>query len=345
MLLDLPSELLAAIFAWIGPEFFKSDLRLLLVCKRWYHFAIGELLKEVELSPEKLHRLLSKRKERSLNHLGNHVKSMSFKTGGFYTLEAKRGDDEEKKLGPLKQWLRYLTDYHRDIPTILAKCTRLRGLTFRAEWYEFGLYTREDAANDDLYFCTLRTPGDDIQSATIRDIISHAHTHNITSLELDLRGSECVTSRNRSGSPDGRDSFLHLCPSIARLFSRQHLRSLSLGLRCVCPVLLRPTSGPSKIWLEEFLLHITPVVGQHSRICYGDGHEASPQSFEKLAKQMLPRMVHPKVVKVVSHSGPPLELIDIAYYLRVYDALAGTETNVECYPCDDRPHLSSLKYY
>lgn len=345
MLLDLPSELLATIFTWIGPEFFKNDLRRLLVCKRWYHFAIEELLKDVELSPEKLYRLISKRKDQSLNHLGNHVKTICFKTGGFYTLEANRGDDEDKKLEPLKQWLRYLTDYHCDIPTILAKCIRLRGLTFRAEWYKFGLYTPEDAANDDLYFCTLTTPGDDIQSTTIRDIISHVQTHNITSLELDLRGSECVTSCDRTGLRDGGDSFLHLCPSIARLFSRQHLRSLSLGLRCVCQVLLRPTSEPSNIWLEEFLLHITPVLGQHSRICYGDGHEVSPQSFEKLAKQMLPRMIHPNIVKVVSHSGPPLGLIDIAYYLRVYDAIAGTGTNVECYPCDDRLHLSSLKYY
>lgn len=56
-------------------------------------------------------------------------------------------------------------------------------------------------------------------------------------------------------------------------------------------------------------LHITPVLRQYSRICYGYVHKASPQSFEKLAKQMLPRMVLPKVVKVVWHSGPPLELI------------------------------------
>lgn len=141
-------------------------------------------------------RLLSKGEIQSLNHSGSYVKTISFKSGGFYTLEANRGDDEEKKLEPLKQWLRYLTDYHRNIPTILAKCTRLRGLTLRAEWYKFGLYTREDAANDDLYFCTLRTRGDDIQSATIRDIISYAHTHNITSLEQALRGGESVTSRN-----------------------------------------------------------------------------------------------------------------------------------------------------
>lgn len=114
------------------------------------------------------------------------MKTICFNTGGFYILEANRGDDEEKKLELLIEWLRYSTDYHCDIPTILAKCTRLRSLTFSAEWYKFGLYTREDAANDDLYFCTLTNPGDDIQSATIQDIILHAQTHNITSLELDV---------------------------------------------------------------------------------------------------------------------------------------------------------------
>ena len=171
-----------------------------------------------KLSPEKLYRLLSKRKEQGINHLGNHVKTICFNTGGFYTLEANRGVDEEKKLELLKEWVRYSTDYHCDIPTVLAKCTRLRGLTFRAEWYKFGRYTREDAANDDLYFCTLTNPGDDIQSATIRDIISHAQTHNVTSLELDVRGSECVTSCDRTGWGDNGDSYLHLCRSISLKF-------------------------------------------------------------------------------------------------------------------------------
>lgn len=113
------------------------------------------------------------------------MKTICFNTGGFYTLEANRGNDEEKKLELLIEWLRYSTDYHCDIPTILVKCTRtslsaLNGISSGS------IPAKLRPTTTSTFFCTLTNPGDDIQSATIQDIMLHAQTHNITSLELDV---------------------------------------------------------------------------------------------------------------------------------------------------------------
>jgi hypothetical protein len=127
------------------------------------------------------------------------------------------------------------------------------------------------------------------------------------------------------------------------------MRYLSICAHSVCPDILQPASvlepETSTIWADELVLNITPHIGKHSQLCYGSGkEEAVPYVFEQLAKNMLSQMARPKIVRVVSHDHPTPESIDIAYYLRVYDAIADEARLAECVPWTGEPlSLQSFK--
>jgi hypothetical protein len=106
-----------------------------------------------------------------------------------------------------------------------------------------------------------------------------------------------------------------------------------------------PEPETATIWVEELVLNITPHIGKHSQLCYGDGREeAVPYVFEQLARNLLSQMAHPKIFRVVSHDHPTPESIDIAYYLRVYDAIADEARLAECVPWTGEPlSLRSFK--
>ncbi|KAL2835405.1 hypothetical protein BJY01DRAFT_252689 [Aspergillus pseudoustus] len=152
-----------------------------------------------------------------------------------------------------------------------------------------------------------------ISLTTVADVISVGYTHNLAALEPDLRGSE------------------------------KHTRRLSVCVHNACPGILVPPMSISDtelsaVWVEEFGLHVTPVIGKHSQLCYGDnGEEADLYTFEQLAKTMLSSMARPRIVRVVSHDHSTPKSIDIAYYLRVYDAIADTAKLAECVPWSGQP--------
>ncbi|CEL06612.1 hypothetical protein ASPCAL09784 [Aspergillus calidoustus] len=344
-LLDLPNEILGPIFQWIGQAFFKDDFCRVLICKRWYTFAIRECLREVKITPNKIYRLLhSRTKEQIIQLLQSHAHEIHFTTHDFYPFQAEETEDEDTTLAPLKQWVRSLHNQGiRDLLPILAGCTSLQNLSFRTWRGVYGLYAASEQDMGEKYWLTTLTEEFTISSAIVADVLSVGYMHSLASLELDLRGCECVAASEEGKLP------IHLCPSVAGLLSQKHMRRLSICVHSVCPDILQPVSisEPEKpgIWVEEFVLNITPDIGKHSQLCYGQtGEEAVPFVFEQLARNLLSQMARPKIVRVVSHDHPTPESIDIAYYLRVYDAIVDEARLAECVPWTGEPlSLRSFK--
>ncbi|KAL3457916.1 hypothetical protein BJX64DRAFT_238238 [Aspergillus heterothallicus] len=328
-LLDLPNELIGTIFRRVDRNFFTSNFNRVLVCKRWYTFAIREYYREIDISPVKLYRLLhSKSKAHSIKLLQDHAHEIRFSTEGFFTTEAKADEDEYQALVPLKRWVHYLHDYVRDLLPVLSGCTSLRDLSFRMWRGTYGLYERQ---NSEQHLITVPTEEGLISLTTITSIIQLGFSHNLMSLELDFRGSELVVTRD-----DLELLQCHLCPLIPGLLTQKPLHRLSVCLHNVCPDLLvlpvaRSETTKPTIWVEEFVLNITSRVAKHSQLCYSDDdEEATLYVFEQIARNMLSQMARPRIVRVVSHDHPTLESIDISYYLRVYDAIADAATLAEC---------------
>jgi hypothetical protein len=129
-LLDLPSELLGAIFGCIGQAFFKEEFCRVLVCKRWYTLAIREYLREINITPKKIYTLLhSTTKEKSTELLQRHAHYIRFTTHDFYPFQAEETKDEDTTLEPLKQWVRHLHDHMGDLISLLAGCISLQNLS------------------------------------------------------------------------------------------------------------------------------------------------------------------------------------------------------------------------
>ncbi|KAL2793446.1 hypothetical protein BJX66DRAFT_305876 [Aspergillus keveii] len=344
-LLDLPNELLGVIFRYIGQAFFKDDFCRVIICKRWYTFAIREYLREINITPKKVYRLLhSTTKGQSIELLQSHAHDIRFTTHDFYPFQAEETEDEDTTLEPLKQWVRSLHDHIRELIPTLAGCTPLQNLSFRTWRGVYGLYAASEQDKDKKYWLTTLAEEFTISLTTVADVISIGYSNSLTSLELDLRGCECVATRDEDNL-----SSSHICPLVAGLLSRNHLRRLSICVHSVCPSVLQPVSVPepetATIWVEELVLNITPHIGKLSQLCYGDGREeAVPYVFEQLARNLLSQMAHPKIFRVVSHDHPTPESIDIAYYLRVYDAIADEARLAECVPWTGEPlSLRSFK--
>jgi hypothetical protein len=329
---DLPAELLLMIIRSLGPAFFRSDIRHLTLFKGWYPHALRELLESIEISTEKLYKLLlsTEAKEQSLKLLQQHAKYLRFQFHGVYQMyhDFQCGVDHRKALIPLEQWARYLRDRHRDVPAVLDGCHCLQSLSFTVHP---DTYQQQDPDDDpERYRITITAAEDYIFSSTVRDILSIAYTHKLTALELDLHGSACIIPPNPTSPPAPPETFLHICPGISRLLLSPYLRRLALCINPICPVALYLGPEISQISLEEFVLCITPSAGVHSNVCYGDRQSTSAARFEAQAKHILACMARPKVVKVISHNGPESEYIDMAYYLRVFDVITDEWNNVEC---------------
>ncbi|KAK2754852.1 hypothetical protein FQN54_006745 [Arachnomyces sp. PD_36] len=319
----LPAELLVMIIGYLGPAFFKSDIRCLTLFKGWYPIALSELLESIEIPAANLYKLLlpSDAKNRSIELLQQHAKKLHFRFGGVYQMHHRFQSEEDSKeaLIPLQQWARYLRDRYRDVPSILNGCGRLQSLSFTVHEDTYQQRDPDDAAGD--YIRTTKVAEDYILSPTIRDILSIAYTHKLTALELDLHGSACIMPSKTEDSSASSKAFLHLCPGISRLLSSPHLRRLVLCIDPICPVALELHPETTQISLQELIVCITPLAGLHSMACYTVSRTARAAVIEDQARHILTRMTRPKVVRVISHDGPKSQDIEGVYCLRIFDII------------------------
>ncbi|KAK3988712.1 hypothetical protein QBC44DRAFT_97930 [Cladorrhinum sp. PSN332] len=304
-LLKLPPEILIQIFGHVGSSYFRSDLSRLTVCKHWSEFALTACFRHFYATQKTLERLLSSQHVESSQRLvQDSVETLDVSLKGFEGWYDEYVSDwnGDHGLAVRESWTAELEIELRYLITVMRQSRKLRILRIQATSELHPLFPFLERRD---YLCVY----------TAIAFLSAAS--NLTSLELDL----CGTGLRPYYSPGGP----HVCMVIAVLLTK--LRHLRLRMRSICADVLKPPRRYANLRLNEMLINLSlsnesPVItsAAYATCC---GSSSSTGGFlrlkadlEKEAQVFVTHMVAPKMVRILTHALPTMEM-------RAFDVLTG----------------------
>ncbi|KAK4664203.1 uncharacterized protein QC763_0083540 [Podospora pseudopauciseta] len=312
-LLKLPPETLIQIFDHVGSSYFRSDLSRLTVCKQWSEFAHTACFRDLYVTQKILRRLLSSPYvESSLRLVKNSVETLDLNLKGFEDWDSipLSGHDPQA----VNVWngahghavrATWTTELNNDLlylAAIIQQSRRLRILRIQAT-SELHPLLRFLERRDYLFLST---------------ICAFLSVSNLTSLDLDLCGTRLIPHQSQE-----RGEGIHVCTSIAALLTT--LRRLRLRMRSICADVLRTPQHCTDLKLNEMLINLSlsnesPVTTSAAHAtCCGSSTEGFLQlkaDMEKQAQVLVAQMAAPKIVRILTHALPRIEM-------RAFDVLTG----------------------
>ncbi|KAF2801185.1 hypothetical protein K505DRAFT_190426, partial [Melanomma pulvis-pyrius CBS 109.77] len=317
-ILQLPTETLIQIFDYVGSSYFRSDLSRLTVCKQWNELARTACFRDFYVPQETLRRLLSSPyAESSLALVKDSVETLDLDLKGFEYWDSNplsRHDLQAVNVLNVSTWngahgravrAAWTTELNNDLlylATIIKQSRKLRILRIQATSELHPL----------LHLLERR---DYLFLSTIRAFLSAS---SLTSLELDLCGTQLIPHQSQE---HGERS--HVCTSIAALLTT--LRRLRLRMRSICADVLKPRQHSTNLRLNEMLINLSlsnesPLTtsAAHATCCGppSGGFLHLKANMEKQAQVLVAQMEAPKIVRILTHALPNIEM-------RAFDVLTG----------------------
>ncbi|KAF2679297.1 hypothetical protein K458DRAFT_422337 [Lentithecium fluviatile CBS 122367] len=320
-LIQLPPENLIQIFDYVGSSYFRSDLSRLTVCKQWSEFAHTACFREFYVTQKTLRRLLSSQYvESSLPLVKDSVETLDLDLKGFEdwdSIPLSRHDSQAVNVPNVSTWngahgravrAAWTTELNNDLlclATIIKQSRKLRILRIQAT-SEIHPILRLLDRRDYLFLSTIG---------------AFLSASNLASLELDLCGTRLIPHQSQE-----RDEGFHICKSIAALLTT--LQRLRLRMRSICADVLKPRQHSTNLRLNEMLINLS--LSNESPLTTSAAHAtccgSSPGGFlqlkadmEKQAQVLVAQMSAPKIVRILTHALPSIEM-------RAFDVL--TDRNV-----------------
>lgn len=312
-LLQLPAEILIHIFDYVGSNYFRSDLSRLRVCKQWIKYAYTVCYRDFHVTQQTLRRLVScPHVESILPLIKNTVETVGIDLEGYedchtiplfltFNSHSPRFECWDDWNEFRRTWAAQMNTILLSFATILQQSRKLRTLRIKAS----GQVTPTGRLSHSSHY---------LFYSTIRVFLSAS---SLTTLELDLYG----TGLNEDVET------VHACPTIAALLTT--LRRLRLRMRSICPAVLKPLQGCTDLHLNEVLINLSlanesPLTNKerHARLCglgVLRGMREVPRlkaAMEKQAQILVTQMESPRIVRILTHSYPKIEM-------RAFDALTG----------------------
>lgn len=307
-LLQLPPEILIQVMNHVGSYYFRENLERLTVCKEWFRFAHTACFRDLQLSQNTLRRLLSfPDVRRSLVLVQDSLEILNLKLTGFedwgsiqepqiYPQDANAlyASSQDGDLGraSLTTWTTVLDNDLAQLAITAKKSPKLRIIRVQALSERHPLLPRLPRR-------------DYLSLSAIRTLLS---VENLVVLELDLCGT-LLTPREEYG-----DDF-HVCTSISALLTT--LRRLRIRMRSVCADVLRPQHHGASLRLSEVLVNLSLsnessmiTSATHSTPCGSKSGRflKLKADIEDQAEALIPHMVSPKIIRILTHSLPQLEM-------------------------------------
>jgi hypothetical protein len=312
-LLQLPHETIIQILEYVGSSYFRSDLSRLTVCKQWSKFAHTACFRDFYVTPKTLRRLLSSTNvDTSLSLVKDSVETLDLDLKGFedwdsIPLSRHYSQNVSTWSGTHGRAVRaaWTTELNNDLlnlATIVQTSRKLRILRIRATT-ELHPLVRLLEHRDYLFLSTIR---------------ALLPASNVTSLELDLCGTQLIPDRSQE-----HGEGLHVCTSIAALLTT--LRRLRLRMRSICADVLRPGQHSANLRLNEVLINLSlsndsPLItsAAHATCCISlpGGFLELKATMEKQAQALVAQMAAPKMVRVLTHALPSIKM-------QAFDVLTG----------------------
>lgn len=307
-LLQLPPEILIQVMDHVGSPYFREDLGRLTVCKQWFRYAHTACFKDLQLSQKSLRRLMFSRDVgRSPLLLKDSVEILDLKLKGFedwnsvqdspsnsQSTNALHASSWDGDLGRslLATWTTVLDNDLTQLAIIAKESRKLRIIRIQALSERHPLFPHLPRR-------------DYLSLSTIRTLLS---VKNLVVLELDLCGTSLVPRKEH------RDDF-HVCTTIGALLTT--LRRLRLRMRSICADALRPQHRDAGLRLSEVLINLSlsnesPMItsAAHTTQCgsTGGGFLKLKADIEAQAEALATLMKSPKIIRILSHSLPRLEM-------------------------------------
>jgi hypothetical protein len=322
-LLQLPPEIIVQIFEYVGSAYFCSDMSRLTISKQWSRFAHTACYSEFIVTQKRLRRLLSSPyRKKSLSFVRDSMKAMDLELKGFDYWDSDLGivvnspgsvndatsspwsDGDELRRA---EWTAEMnTDISHLAAATVQQARKLRILRIHAS---------VELRPQDLQFQRRHY----LFQSTICDLLSAG---NLTSLEIDLCGTETLPDRLHQ-----QEKTLHVCASIGSLLTT--LRSLRLRMRHLCADVLKPPSHGTTLRLSKVLINLSlsnesPLVSSaaHARCCKSSSFLLLRADVEEQAHILVKQMAAPKMVRLLSHTLPTLQL-------QAFDVLTSETLNLE----------------
>jgi len=280
----------------VGSSYFREDLGRLTVCKRWFGFARTACFKDLQLSQKTLRRLLSSRDVgRSLLLIKDSLEILDLELKGFEDWSSIPEPQSYPRNGnalDASSWATVLDNGLAQLAIIAKESRKLRIIRIQAS-----------SENHPLLPHLPRR--DYLSLSTIRALLS---VKNLMVLELDLCGTFLIPRQEH------RDGF-HVCTSISALLTT--LRRLRLRMRSICADVLRLQHHDTSLRLSEVLINLSlsnesPMTtsAAHSTRCgsTGGGFLKLKADIEDQAEALAAHMASPKIIRILTHSLPQLEM-------------------------------------
>ncbi|KAF2462814.1 uncharacterized protein BDR25DRAFT_122562 [Lindgomyces ingoldianus] len=307
-LLQLPPEILIQVMNHVGSSYFREDLGRLTVCKQWFRFARTACFKDLQLFQKTLRRLLSSREVgRSLLLIKDSLEILDLGLKGFEgwsSIPESQSYPQDVNALVASSWdgdlgrallTAWTTALDNDLAQLAITAKESRKLRI----------IRIQASSEHHPLLPLLPRRDYLSLSTIRAFLSGK---NLTALELDLCGTLLMPRQEH------RDDF-HVCTSIGALLTT--LRRLRLRMRSICADVLRPQHHDTSLRLSEVLINLSlsnesPMTtsAAHSTRCgpTGGGFLKLKADIEDQAEALAAHMVSPKIIRILTHTLPQLEM-------------------------------------
>ncbi|KPM41360.1 hypothetical protein AK830_g5177 [Neonectria ditissima] len=301
LLRELPPEILLHILRLLGSAFFQHDTRRLLVSKWWYQLAKPVLLRDLDFSAKSLRGFVLASKNTDLSRsVQRYSTSINLSVNGFENWEAARFGRVEIDLQVVDAWTSEFNTNLAALARIIQPSTSLRSLKVEAH-REF--HNPSSGLQQRHYLSAL-------------PLVSLVSVGHLTCLEIDTHGTDL---RLRDATPE-----THFCCTINAFFPT--LRRLRYRTSHICPRLLDLPGNDLLSDLEEVIINLSlsRLDGPDTSYRYpsrcekipGDNFLNLKADMEAHARGLAARMSKPRIVRVLSHTFPGLDV-------HSFDALVG----------------------
>ncbi|KAG6201935.1 hypothetical protein E4U35_005548 [Claviceps purpurea] len=303
-LLRLPPEIMLNIVHLLGSAFFLQDVRRLLVCKWWYAFASPIFFQDLRLqalSPKRagsLERFILASKSVDLLHsIRKNVRTTKLILSGFKdwrsTLSTSNATGSTRiDLKVVDTWTSEVNGYVAALGSVLQHNTKLRVLKVEA---------RPETPPPQLNL----QRRDYLAASSLAGLISLSQ---LTCLEIDTAGTRLMH--------DNDAPKVHLCSKIRAMLPT--LRRLRCRMSSICSTIFDVSAGCLPLALEDVIvnLSLSDIRGTDTSYRYPNRCEALPgdnftrlkADMESCARELVPLMGNPRIVRVLSHTFPGMKL-------------------------------------
>jgi len=289
-LISLPIEILSNILNEVGAEEFRSQLFLLTVCKTWYEIAQPLLLKDLTFDtfallrfpPEsqQLCRLL-KTRVRTVS-----IQVTSFDPNGLPLADAPEYETDEYRL---VDWSVEMNQRIEDLGILLSNNT---GLT------SFSLLILPKPIPKFGSLARLAYRGPWLHPRRITGLLRNLATHQLTSLNLDLRHATTLSS-------EGRGSDAHICRAIA--LHLPTIKHLQLCVERICSDALNVMDQGATLPLTSLVVDLRLQQHndwlEHSKPCVLPGKSYNYLGMKGAVDALVKLAPHITLASILYHHG------------------------------------------